>query len=116
MADLIEHLEKFCGPIVEGWKNDPDGKAMPFQIVRLNGGPAAESVTYSTLGLSNHLLKSPRSSRLIRLELTMLARRDETQKSLPALLQQVAGEVVMRHVALLRGDVIGPRGALFSGS
>jgi hypothetical protein len=50
---IIEHLERYCGPIVEGWKSDPDGNDLPFQIVRMRGGPIDGSIAYSTLGLSN---------------------------------------------------------------
>jgi hypothetical protein len=39
MATLIDHLERFCGPILHGWANDPDGRKMPFQIVQMESGP-----------------------------------------------------------------------------
>jgi hypothetical protein len=35
MAMLIEHLERFCGPILHGASADPDGKKMPFQLIWL---------------------------------------------------------------------------------
>jgi suppressor of fused protein SUFU len=114
--NVVEHLESFCGPIVEGWQTDPDGKKMPFQIVRLERGPIEGTVTFSTLGLAFHQLSSASSSKLIRHELVMLARSNAIPDNLPVVLQQVAAEAVSRGNAYLRGEVIGPRGRLFPGS
>jgi suppressor of fused protein SUFU len=111
--NVVEHLESFCGPIAEGWKKDPDGKEMPFQIVRLESGPIAGTVTFSTLGLSFHPLKSATSSKTIRHELVMLVRADDIPKNLGPILQEVAAESISRGYAYLRGEVIGPRGSLF---
>jgi hypothetical protein len=113
---VIEHLESFCGPIAEGWKTDPDGAEVPFQIVRLERGPITGTVTFSTLGLSNYALRSATSSKLIRHELVMLARSDAVPNNLAPLLQQVAADSIARGSAYLAGEVIGPRGRLFSGS
>jgi hypothetical protein len=46
----------------------------------------------------------------------MLARADGVPLNLPSILQQVAVEAVRRGLAYLRGDVLGPRGLLFSGT
>jgi hypothetical protein len=114
---VIEHLECHCGPIVEGWTSDADGNDAPFQIVKMRGGPIDGSIAFSTLGLSNIPLRSPapKSSKLIRHELVMLARH-EVPANLPAVLQQVAAEAIGNGLAYLRGDVLGPRGLLFHGT
>ena len=114
--DLISHIEKFCGPIVGGWPNDADGNKMPFQIVQMQGGPIAGTTTYATLGLGKIPLRAHASDQVIRHELVMLARSDSVPENLPALLQQVAMEALQRNHAYLRGEVIRPRGSLFSGS
>jgi hypothetical protein len=116
MTGVIEHLESFCGPIVEGWRLDPDGKQMPFQVVRLERGHIAGTVAFSTLGLSNYPLRSATSPQVIRHELLMLARRDSASSNLPAVLHQVGAEALARESAYLRGEIIGPRGMLFTGS
>jgi hypothetical protein len=87
-----------------------------FQIVRLEAGPVSNSVTFSTLGLSNWPLKAPVSSKLIRHELVMLARNDSVPGNLPAILQQLAEEAIAQQAAYRRGDVVGPRGSLFDRS
>src|SRR5437588_10705028 len=114
MTPVISHLESFCGPIAEGWKFDPDGKEMPFQVIRLERGPTAGTVTFSTLGLSNYPLKSPDCEKLIRHELIMLARAGAVPANFPAVLQQVGAEAITRASPYLRGEVIGPHGRLFS--
>ena len=117
VPELIGHIEKFCGPIVQGWPNDPDGNRMPFQIFQMQGGPIAGTTTYATLGLGKIPLRSHASNKVIRHELVMLSRSDSVPGNLPPLLQQVAMEAVQSGCAYLRGEVIGPRrGPLFSGS
>ncbi len=113
---LVEHLEQYCGPIVEGWKTDPDGNPRPYQIVRLQNGPVQGTTTYSTLGLSEIPLRSQWTGDVVRLELLMVARKNAVPRNLPAVLQQVADEAVSRNSAYLRGEVIGPRGSLFDHS
>jgi hypothetical protein len=98
---LIEHLEARLGPITAGWKRDC------FQVV------AFESGWFSTLGLSRHPLTSRTSGRQLRLELLVGGRPGDF---LPGLLAQVAEELLGSGEAILRGDVLGPRGPLVPGS
>jgi hypothetical protein len=113
---VISHIEKFCGPIVQGWSCNADGNKMPFQIVQMQGGPIAGTTTYSTLGLGKIPLRARSSDRVIRQELVILSRSSAVPENLPALLQDVAIEAVLRDYAYVRGEVIGPRGPLFQGS
>jgi hypothetical protein len=113
---VIAHLENFCGPIVHGWRGDPDGKKMPFQIVQMERGPISGTTTYSTLGLGKIPLPARNSDKIIRHERVMLSRSNAVPGNLPALLQQVAMEAVQRKFAYLRGEIIGPRGQLFNNS
>ncbi|WP_266158029.1 suppressor of fused domain protein [Dyella silvatica] len=113
MTNIVEHLEKFSGQIAEGWSKDADGNSMPFQVVRTESGPIEGSVTFATLGLSNHPLKSTLSNKIIRQELIMLFRADAVPSNIVGIIQQAGLEAITRGHAYLRGEVIGPRGALF---
>ncbi|MEV4055690.1 suppressor of fused domain protein [Amycolatopsis sp. NPDC049688] len=98
---LIEHLEARLGTITGGWKHDG------YQVAEF------DSDWFATIGLSRHPLHSRRSARHLRLELITGGRPAEF---LPGLLAQVADEVLASGEALLRGDVVGPRGPLVPGS
>jgi hypothetical protein len=69
-----------------------------------------------TLGLSRHELHSSSTGRPLRQELLVLYRRADGPGNLPAILQGVASEIVRGHHALLRGQLIGPRGPLRDGA
>lgn len=113
---LVEHFERTLGLITAGWSVDPDGVEMPFQIVRFTGGSDADSVGYSTLGLSRRVLPSPTSHLHIRHELLMLAPKALKPDHVASILLQVGEMLIGTERALLRGDVIGPAGALVPGS
>lgn len=91
---------------------DPDGQRMHVQILQFHSGPLEDVAAYSTLGLGRHRLISPSSGKPIRLELLMMVRRGDFERFIPSLLQQLADESIDGGRALLRGDVIGPRGVL----
>jgi hypothetical protein len=112
MTNLVEHLERFLGPITGGWSVDPDGQQMHVQILKFHSGPLENVAAYSTLGLSRHKLISPSGAKPIRLEFLILVRRGDFEKFIPSLLQQLADESIEEGRAVLRGEVIGPRGAL----
>ena len=98
---LIEHLEARLGTITGGWKHDG------YQVAEFGSG------WFATIGLSRHALHSRRSGRHLRLELIVGG---HPADFLPDLLGQVADEVLTSGDALLRGDVVGPRGPLVPGS
>lgn len=114
--DLVEHFERTLGPIAAGWSVGPDGVKMPFQIVRFTDGSDADSVGYSTLGLSWRVLPSPTSHLHIRQELLMLAPEALEPGHVASILLQVGEMAIGMERALLRGDVIGPAGSLVPGS
>ena len=69
------------------------------------------------LGLSHHEHPGSTQGKLIRQEFIMIVPESLTQESpVPGILQKVGGEVLERGEALLRGEVIGPKGPIFSGS
>jgi hypothetical protein len=112
---LIEHLEGFLGPIEEGWKRDWQGRELAFQIVRFARSSRDGTVAFSTIGLSRQALRSD-SGKTIRQELLMIVPDSLQEGPFPGLLQQVGSEVLAQGRPLLRGDVLGPRGDLFTGS
>lgn len=113
---LVEHLERFLGPLQLGWAVDADGFKMPFQVVRFEKGSGPGTISLATLGLGRHLLTSPTSGREIRHELLILAMKGMESGAIPSLLHQVGSAALRGHRALLRGDVIGPHGPLVAGS
>lgn len=84
---LVRHLEAHLGTILHGWSLDADGDTVPFQVVELSDGKEPSVHTYSTLGLSNHPLRSRVSNKEIRCELVMVARNGSD--AIPGVLQQV---------------------------
>lgn len=109
---LWAHMESFVGEIEAGWSRTPDGREAPFQVVRF-ASTTLDGTAFATLGLSRIPLKDPQRDRSYKLELVMLAPKDLQDGPVPALLQQIGLECVESGRALLRGDVIGPRGPLF---
>ena len=116
MKTLVEHIEHHLGPIQEGWAEQSDGRELPFQVVRTLRGPLPGTDAYLTLGMSNSPLPSPRSDKRVRQELVMAVRATEISLGVPSVLQQVASEALSLGRPLLRGEVMGPRGAMFPGS
>lgn len=110
MPNLPEHFEQHLGKISRGWSRSAQGAPGAFQVAQIVGSFPG-GVAFVTLGLSRHQLASRVSGRLVRQELLMLSTQHQ-HYGIPALLQQVGAELLLTHQALLRGDVIGPRGAL----
>ncbi|HWD05701.1 MAG TPA: suppressor of fused domain protein [Amycolatopsis sp.] len=113
---LIEHLEARLGLITGGWSTDPDGRPREFRVAAFAKGVIPGVESFSTIGLSRHDLVSPKSGRKLRLELVAGERGGPGGEYLPGLVGQVADELLASGRALLRGDVIGPRGPLVPGS
>ncbi len=114
MAGLVEHLEHYLGDIEVGWSNDPDGTALSFQVVRFAPGALPGCVVFSTLGLSSTALPSRQSDKLVRHEFMMIMPERLREGPVPGLLQQTGLDVLSSGSALLRGDVVRPRGPLFA--
>jgi hypothetical protein len=103
--------------IAGGWSNpEPEGTGQQVQVVRLPRGPVEGSEVLSTLGLSHHVMHSPHSGKMFRIELVMLYRASEGPRNLPGVIQQVVAEALRDHHCLSRGDVVGPWGPLREGS
>ena len=114
--NYVNFLENHLGMIEFGWSYDKNGVKLPFNVVKYTKGPFPDTVTYSTLGLSHHTLKSSESGKIIRQELFIVADSKVGDQNIPILLQQLGLEVIESHIPFLRGQVIGPRGKLFKGT
>lgn len=116
MSRLIDHLERFLGPIEEGWSTDADGRPQAFQVVRFSPDVLPQCSVYVTVGLGRHDLASRTSSRRIKQELVAIVSDEFRPGPIPGVLQQVGAELIRSGSAVLRGDVVGPRGRLVDGS
>jgi hypothetical protein len=108
---LLDHVERWLGPVAQGHIFDE----LQVHVVRFDGCPFKDAVTFSTLGLSRHLLPQP-SGTEIRQELLFgcYSRYLPVQpETVPA---AVAKIVLESHKALLRGQVIGPAGPIMAGA
>ncbi|WP_369929887.1 suppressor of fused domain protein [Xanthomonas sp. NCPPB 2632] len=118
MTTVFDHLEAYACEIVRGASVDPDGNKMSFQIVETAGGPYCGTTTFSTLGLGKFPLPNGSccdKARLIRHELVMVVPSDAVPPNIIAILYLVGMETISRNAALLRGEMLGPRGVLFDG-
>jgi hypothetical protein len=68
---LIDHLERYLGEIEAGWSRNADGHEMPFQVARFPKGSHSGTVSFATVGLSRHPLRSA-SGKDIRQELMVI--------------------------------------------
>jgi hypothetical protein len=106
---LIPHLEAHLGPIVGGWSEDNAGVRLPFHVVHFADAPASGLVTYSTLGLSRHVL-GQKTAGDVRQELLLIVRDREKSGRLVSALAALGELVAERHRAIPRGAAV-PMGA-----
>jgi hypothetical protein len=102
---LIRYLEDHLGPISSGFKVEGER----VQLSRFENQPVHGATTLTTLGLSNHELHLADGGSL-REELIVAARKESEIDYLGRALHGIAKDILERHHALLRGDVLGPRG------
>ena len=112
---IVSHFETHLGPMMGGWERGADGKKVPFTVVRFDSTPFKGCSAFATIGLSKYPLHSSTSTNVIRQELFMIVR-DSTTLGIPSLLQTIGCHLIDDCKALLRGEVVGPRGPLWNGS
>lgn len=110
---LIQHLERHLGKMAGGWMRGPSGEQMPFQVARFDSPPIRACTAFATVGLSSFPLRSNPPGRDIYLELFMIMRRADAVIGIPDLLQTAGTGMLASGVAILRGDVLGPRGPIW---
>jgi hypothetical protein len=115
VAELIEHLESFLGPMSGGSRGDettPEGVQVAWFGPDV---PFGGVTTLVTLGLSRRHLTLPDGG-AVHQELMMHVPNRGYPGRAAGLLFQVAGELMRRGIALRHAEVIGPHGPLFPGS
>ena len=100
---ISRHLESYLGPITMGWQ--PSGEPVGVQICLFRDQPIPGVLTYSTLGLSRHVLTLP-GGRSVRQEFVMAARSRFEHHDLPNVLFHLAEAAVTEHRALLCGELV----------
>jgi antitoxin YqcF len=113
LTSLPEHYERNLGNIARGWSDDK--RMHGVQIVCFERQPEQGVKTYATLGLSRHIVESPRS-RHVRQELLISANEAFASDAVAGLVLSLAEHVLQRGKALLRGEVIGPGAPVVAGS
>lgn len=102
--ELINHIEKYLGKITSGESitSEEYGK---LQFLKFQNQPFENIVTYSTLGLSNHILNI-KDGKDVRMELIASVNNTEEDSFVNDLLLYVATNMLINHKAILRGQVI----------
>lgn len=109
---IIEHMEKHLGTIAEGYEADSEGAV---SVLRFENIPEKEVVTYTTLGLSEHVLKVS-EFKSVRQELIFSAYREYSSDDIVSFLISFSDYICIKHDALLRGEVIGPSSSIVKGT
>jgi hypothetical protein len=109
---IAEHLERYLGPIAEGWGDDTSDGAI--RVVRFANQPEPGVSTYATLGLSARILPM-KGGRPARQELLFVAKHDYPSQQVASFLLTFAEYVASKQQALLRGDVVGPAAPIIPG-
>jgi hypothetical protein len=97
-----EHLETFLGPISRGWA--PPDNRWGIQVSLFEDTPEPGVWTYTTLGLSHHVLGLGRKTVRQELIFSTWARYDADDVA--SFLMTLAEEVARSTTGLLRGEVI----------
>jgi hypothetical protein len=114
IAPLIAFLEEHLGTMAGGslFEASPGQKV---QVARFEDQPVPHSITYVTTGLSKHLLHQA-SGRSVRLELLTCIWSRFRDSGIDSLLFALSQDILERHHAPMRGEVVGPAGPVVLGS
>jgi hypothetical protein len=107
---ILRHLKKFLGASDTGWIEN----RLPFQVWRFRDKPCEGALTYATVGLSKHLLVQP-DKPPIRQEFVFSCYDRFASLPIEKRLLAVGEDVINAHQAVIRGQILGPRGPLFEG-
>lgn len=101
--NLIDHFERRLGRISGGMAQKIDG----VQIVHYEGGRFRDVESWSTLGMSRHVLTARDSEKPYVLEIFLAARKlpGQLTADLGRCVEWVARKMIGEHQARLRGDV-----------
>lgn len=110
---ITKHLEAHLGTIARGW-SDENHHQTP-SVVRFDNVPEKQVATFSTLGLSAHILKM-RDAREVREEFILAVRQPIPQEQILLFIFAAADGLLTDHRALLRGELIGDGTPIVPGS
>lgn len=114
--DVINHIEKFLGKMAWGYSIQGFDFITKIQVARFDNQPMQGATTFVTTGLSSKRLTQTDYSN-IRQELVFCFRGDESLfEEIAKLLGLIASDVITSGQALIRGQVLGPAGPLFTKS
>ena len=100
---VIDHAERYLGPIDKGWKNN--SSKVGLQVVSFNDTPGESVTTFLTLGLSHHVLEVSNTKK-IRQELVCAVSATVLSNLIVSFLLLLGESILKNHKALLRGEVI----------
>lgn len=100
---LIDHFERRLGRISDGSARKIDGA----QIAHYENGRFRDVESWSTLGMSRHILTLRETASRYVLEVFLAARKlpDPPTVDVGRCVEWIAGEMIGRHEARIRGDV-----------
>lgn len=108
---LVEHLERWLGQMVGGWRvDDPQFGGLAFQVFRHGGNAVPQSAAYVTVGVNRYLGGRSLDGHPISQELMLLLPDDlvdADRAAFDALAD--AGFAVLRDGPFLRGQVVPTR-------
>lgn len=108
---MIKHFEKYLGKISSGWVSEGSN----VQAILFKNQPFKDVSTYSTLGLSKHVLKINQTKE-VRQELLISVYEKYESKNIASSLITFAEHIIETKKSLLRGEVIGPGTPIINGS
>ena len=109
---LINHIERYLGPIDEGWQLTESSSKI--RTAAFPQQPTESAITYATLGLSDEILPMS-SERDVRQELVFSADESFPRAAISSFLLTFADYILSGRRALLRGDVVGPSEPIIPG-
>jgi hypothetical protein len=113
-AEVLRHLRAHLGEIAVRYSTHADGRPMRFEVLGFKDHPRRGATTFVTFGLC--ALELPVQNGFVREELVLATWDRFLVQDIPALLLMVAGTIADRQTAVIRGQVLGPRGPIFPGS
>jgi hypothetical protein len=111
---ILEHIERYLGPIQESWSSLPDGEVCPFQVVRYSGR-VEDIAVFSMLGLSAAaaIAEAGGTGGCLRQELLMAVPETFGKRNVPTLAQQLGMIALKRERPVARGEIVAGKNPLF---
>ncbi|MDQ1097669.1 MULTISPECIES: suppressor of fused domain protein [Chryseobacterium] len=102
--ELIKHIEKYLGVITKG-ESISHEKDQKFLFAKFRDLPIENVTTYTSLGLSNHVL-AIKDDKNVRIEILFSIYTEQESERVTDLLFYVANKIIDKHKFPLRGQII----------